>query len=202
MSGSARICFVGDSLTAGYRDGAFTGWPGRLCRALASKGLDITCYNLGIRGDSSRDILARWAAETVRRMPAEYPRGAVFSFGVNDTRIVEGTRRVEEDETIRNARSILSGAETLFPVLFVGPAAVGDAEQNARIDSLNRRLGPLCAGLGVPCLDLFGALSSDSRWMRAIASDGFHPSDEGYDMIAGIVERWEGWHEFVRGLTR
>jgi len=55
-----RICFVGDSFVNGTGDPEYLGWTGIICAVTRSWGYDITYYNLGIRRETSADILARW----------------------------------------------------------------------------------------------------------------------------------------------
>lgn len=82
-----RICFIGDSFVNGTGDPDYLGWTGRICIAARNLGYDITYYNLGIRGDTSADIKARWLREISCRLKAEYDSRIVFSFGINDTTI-------------------------------------------------------------------------------------------------------------------
>ena len=63
-----RILAFGDSFVAGVGDPAHQGWLGR---ALAGRP-EVTVYNLGVRGDTSADILRRWAAEDAR-VPDDAP---------------------------------------------------------------------------------------------------------------------------------
>jgi acyl-CoA thioesterase-1 len=81
---SIRICFFGDSIVNGTGDDACLGWVGRICSAARRRGIDLTCYNLGIRRDTSTDILARWQIEARARLPDQYDGRLVFSFGAND----------------------------------------------------------------------------------------------------------------------
>ena len=77
-----RICFIGDSVTAGTGDDMFQGWAGRLCEMAWDEGHDVTGYNLGIRGETSPMIAARWRAECTPRLPDGVPAALVFAFGV------------------------------------------------------------------------------------------------------------------------
>ncbi len=38
-----RICFVGDSITAGTGDNTCLGWPGRISAAEIARGHDVSC---------------------------------------------------------------------------------------------------------------------------------------------------------------
>lgn len=79
------ICFVGNSFVQGTWDPDFLGWPGRICRAAIRPGVGVTCYNLGVRRDTSVDILRRWQAECGLGLPPGGEAHVVFSFGNNDT---------------------------------------------------------------------------------------------------------------------
>ena len=57
MTKDIRICFVGDSLVNGTGDEMALGWAGRLCAMAHTRGSSVTYYNLGIRRNTSKDIL-------------------------------------------------------------------------------------------------------------------------------------------------
>lgn len=59
MAHDIRICFVGDSFVNGIGDERALGWAGRLCAAANARGVPVTYYNLGVRRNTSKDILLR-----------------------------------------------------------------------------------------------------------------------------------------------
>ncbi len=192
-----RICFIGDSLVNGYGDGEFLGWTGRLCRAARETGHDMTCYNLGVRGQTSADIMARWEREALIRLSPDTDGRAVFSFGVNDMKYEEGACRVPLPESLSNLRNILVSAECLYPVLMIGPPPVDNNEQNLRIEELTREYGVLCDELGIPYLDLFHRLINSVEWMDDIrVSDGTHPGARGYGLFSRHVAAWAEWRSW------
>lgn len=189
-----RICFVGDSFVAGVGDRDGKGWVSRVCSDARRRGVDVTAYNLGVRRDTSRDIAQRWREECARRLPAPLDGRVVFSFGVNDTTIVDGVRRIEIDESIANTNAILGGACSLYSVLMVGPPPVAEAAQNARIGELSAHLAEAAAAHGVRYLDTFSTLRHSATWMHEVAQDdGSHPQSAGYDELARLVARWPEW---------
>jgi lysophospholipase L1-like esterase len=208
-----RICFVGDSLTNGTGDNEFLGWPGRLCAAEAKRGHDLTCYNLGIRADTSVLIATRWRAECAARLPDIHPGALVFAFGNNDTAIPDdsGEERVPLPGSVATARAILVEAKAWKHVLFIGPWPVEEAKQplnphgpirydfrNARVKALNDAYRALTDELGVPYLDLYRALVADPRWPAvARASDGIHPQANGYGLVAELVGAWSAWRKWL-----
>lgn len=206
-----RICFVGDSITAGTGDDACLGWPGRLCAAERRRGHDISLYNLGIRGDTSTMIAARWRVECSTRLPEPHPGALVFAFGINDTaREADGSLRVGHDKSVAVARQILAEAKAWKPVLMVGPTPILQESltlslnpgvprelQDARIASASSAYQTLCRELDVPYLDLFTLLSADMHFRKSmVAGDGVHPTADGYAVMAELIGRWPAWRKW------
>jgi lysophospholipase L1-like esterase len=203
------IYFLGDSITLGWRDEDLGGWPARLMRRLAAQGHAITGYNLGIRGDTSREIAARWRDEVGRRQ-----RGTgsllVFAFGVNDAKVgPDGGRTVPPEETAANLRTILAAARG-YRVLLVGPAPIEEKLMQRHLNAEGLSAMPTPASVaetarqmareanaaGVPFLDLLTLLSSNAVWQRSLAeTDGLHPSRAGHDLIADQIQGWPAWSD-------
>lgn len=200
---TTRICFVGDSYVNGTGDPEGLGWAGRVCAAACRRGHDVTRYDLGVRRDTSADILARWAGEARPRLPEGVDRRLVFSFGVNDTTLEQGALRVAPAVSEANAREILAAAQRWappVPVLMIGPPPTADPEQNLRIGELSQVLVQACADLGVPCLEVFPFLEMSDVWMiEAAAGDGAHPGAGGYAEMAKLVEAWPPWIAWFEG---
>ncbi|MBW4625164.1 MAG: lipase [Brasilonema octagenarum HA4186-MV1] len=192
-----RICFLGESFVNGTGDPEFLGWTGRICVHAARKGYDITFYNLGVRRETSTQLRQRWLKEVSYRLPKEYDGRVVFSFGVNDTTLINGKPRVELADSIENVRSILSTAKQLYPVLMVGPPPCADEEQDGRdhrIVNLSKQFAVVCDQLNIPYLDIFPILQKSNIWQdEARNNDGAHPRAGGYAEFAEIVQSWDGW---------
>ena len=193
---SIRICFIGDSFVNGTGDDTCLGWVGRVCAASRQRGVDLTCYNLGIRRDTSADILARWKREAACRLLPEHDGRLVFSFGANDCCLTDdGSRvRVPPAESLANARAILAEAQSWLPTLMVGPIIVGDPDADARVASLSAGYASLCAALTIPYLEVFHLAAASETWRREIAAgDGAHPNAAGYGIISAAVAQWPAW---------
>ena len=154
-----RACMLcRDSFINGAGDGTCLGWVGRVCAAMRASGRDLTLYNLGIRRDTSADIAVRWLDETARRLPQGVDGLLVFSFGVNDTTLENGTQRVTPDQSVANAREVLRTARGRWPTLMVGPPPIVDAPQNERIDVLSRAFAAVCSELDIAYLETYRPL--------------------------------------------
>jgi acyl-CoA thioesterase-1 len=203
-----RICFIGDSITAGMGDVEMRGWPSRLCADETGRGHNLSLYNLGIGGDTSELVATRWRAECELRLPARVNGALVFAFGLPDLvdEIGVGTR-VPMERSLAAARTILASASAWVPTLMIGPVPTVDDMQpyilpngtryhvrRANTEAQSVSYGELCADLDVAYLDLFTPFAGDDRWdanQRAI--DGTHPNDAGYAMIAQRVAAWPAW---------
>jgi acyl-CoA thioesterase I len=194
MSSDHRICFVGDSFVQGTCDPECRGWVGRVAAVGRAAGFDLTAYNLGVRRDTSRDVLARWEQECETRFRFDCAKYLVFSFGANDTKNEDGKLRVDRDESLANFRTVLVRAKSLYRVLIIGPVPVGDASQNERILDLCSAYADVAATLDVPYLPVARRLLNETVWLGEVcANDGSHPGSGGYAALAAMVGEWQDW---------
>jgi lysophospholipase L1-like esterase len=191
-----RVCFVGDSLVAGVGDPLGLGWPGRLVARAYAQGQPVTAYNLGVRRQTSLDILSRWQGECGQRLRDADDLRVVFSFGVNDTTVEDGAVRVDQGMTELNLQVMLDQALTGgWSALVVGMPPIADAAHDRRVAQLDLRLAAVCAQAGVGHIAVHWELSGDTAWTREIrAGDGAHPAAGGYDELAALVApHWDTW---------
>lgn len=189
-----RICFIGDSYVQGVGDSECLGWAGRLCVSARRAGHNVTGYNLGVRRETSADIAQRWAAESAPRLPANTVNHVVFSFGLNDVTIENGARRILEENSLSNLRTILTAATSRYRTLVIGPVAVPEAERNASLLRLSDGMAKVAAESGVPYLPLITHFIDDEQWKKQISeNDGAHPQAAGYAKIAALIETWPQW---------
>ena len=188
--------FVGDSFVAGVGDPQHRGWVGRLAERAHRIGAPITAYSLGVRRDTSDDILRRWADEVAVRRAAGAQERLVVSFGVNDTTDDGRATRVAPECSVANLHTLLADAAAAgLPVLMVGPPPVADRVQNRRIAALDEQFAAVCAGTGAPYVTVFAPLRDAPVWMDEVAAgDGAHPAAAGYDLLTDLVEpAWQEW---------
>lgn len=205
---SPRIFFIGDSFTNGTGDPTSLGWVGRVCAQTMAQGKSLTCYNLGIRGDTTQLIYQRWQQEVQCRLAETVGAGFVFSFGANDVNLDDttGQPRVSAPDSLAYAKSILSNAQKLGPVLMVeSPPIADDPAANHRLAQVNQHIADLCYTLAIPYLQTCQALLNSSVWMEeALANDGAHPKAKGYTALADIIlgsKQWSQWLEQIDTVT-
>lgn len=189
------ICFVGASMVAGYGDPKGLGWVGRVVSRTQHPDLDLTAYTLGVRGDSSTDVLARWRRECGPRWERRVERRLVVSVGANDL-----TRGVTTARSRLNLANILDEASSQGIATFVvGLSPSLDPELNQRILALADAQSDVCARRGIAYVDCYRPLVTHDQWVSDVASgrDRVHPGQAGYGLIAWLVLH-NGWYDWLR----
>ncbi len=97
VSRDLRICFLGDSFVAGVGDPEHSGWVGRVAARTHRGGHAFTGYNVGVRGQTSVEVLARARDECAQRLPHGCDGRVVISFGTDDTAWEGSALRVAAD---------------------------------------------------------------------------------------------------------
>ncbi|MEV0278753.1 GDSL-type esterase/lipase family protein [Streptomyces sp. NPDC050610] len=204
MSRNVRVCFVGDSFVQGIGDPEYRGWVGRVLQATRG---DITAFNLGIRRNTSEDVLARCWQEIGPRMLPGADNRLVVSFGSNDMVEEDGRVRVAPARCLDNLATVLdeSRRQAVAP-LVVGPPPVIDAGERhlRRASELADKMAALCRTRNVPFIATTKALADDPTWTEeALAGDGAHPGSGGYQKLADIVldSQWHKWIAHPGGQT-
>ncbi|MET9535577.1 GDSL-type esterase/lipase family protein [Streptomyces sp. NPDC006649] len=196
MIGDIRICFIGDSFVQGVGDPEHRGWVGRV---LEATGEDISGFNLGIRRNTSEDVLRRcWREVLPRTLPGADNR-LVVSFGSNDTIQEHGAVRVDAARCLENLASILDNCRRqVITALVVGPPPVIGAgnEHLRRTSKLADEMGALCRTQHVPFIATTLELAEDPIWTQeVVAGDGAHPGSGGYRRLADLIlaRQWREW---------
>jgi acyl-CoA thioesterase I len=203
MALDRRILFFGDSFVAGVGDPTGLGWVGRVVAASHDAGLPITAYNLGVRGDTSTEVAARFEAELrARTQNADATYGVVLGFGANDMIIADNRLRVAPAAAVRTLNRLLDLAEQRgHGVFVVGPAPVGERDEDERIEELSNQFAHVATHRGIPFVATARRLGATPAWRsEAAANDGTHPGAAGYGALAEIVLAG-GWTEWLDALT-
>ena len=188
------LCFVGDGFVAGFGDPKALGWVSRVVGRTDTADAELTSYNLGVRGASSADAMARWRSECPPRWEGRSERRLVVAVGAED--VAQG---ITTARSRLNLANILDEASSTGIATFVvGPTPTLDAEVNARLRTLVEAQADVCQRRGVTFVDCFTALEHHDQWQSDLAAgDTIHPGQAGYGLIAWLVLNG-GWHEWLR----
>jgi acyl-CoA thioesterase I len=189
------IVFLGASLVAGVGDPKGQGWVTRVVGRTQHPDLELTAYNLGVRGDTSADVLQRWASEVPLRWAGRTERRVVLSVGTNDVAsgITLARHRLNLANLLDDAASSGVGA------FVVSPPPTADAELNERLEVLVDAQADVCARRGVPFVDCYAPLMGHDQWRTDLAASSVenHPGQAGYGLIAWLVLH-NGWYDWLQ----
>jgi lysophospholipase L1-like esterase len=196
-----RVLVFGDSITQGFWD-VDGGWVSRIRKTYDQKAIATddydqpTIFNMGVSGDSSDDVLARFNNETKVRANEEL--AFVFAIGVNDARTKAGVNFSDVERYRKNLSEIVSQARQYSDrILFVGltpcvearsnPVSWGDTGYtNARIKAFDRTLKEFCVQNDVSFVEVLEPfLEAEAK--TELLPDSLHPNDVGHQLIADIV---------------
>ena len=191
------LVFIGDAYVAGYGDPKGLGWVSRVVGRTAHGDVDITAYQLGVRDETSADVLARWRIECPPRWKGHSEKRLVVAVGHNDAVSAMSTARVR-----LNLANILDDAAASGVAAFaVGPTPTLDADLNARLEIVVEAQADVCARRGVPYVDCYRPLISHEQWHSDLgAAGGVYPGQAGYGLIAWLVLHggWDQWLDLGR----
>jgi len=191
------LVFIGDAYVAGYGDPKGLGWVSRVVGRTAHADVDITAYQLGVRDETSADVLARWRIECPPRWKGHSEKRLVVAVGHNDAVSGMSTARVR-----LNLANILDDAAASGVAAFaVGPTPTLDTDLNAQLEIVVEAQADVCARRGVPYVDCYRPLISHEQWHSDLgAAGGVYPGQAGYGLIAWLVLHggWDQWLDLGR----
>ena len=189
------MVFIGASLVAGVGDPKGQGWVSRVVGRTHHPDLELSAYNLGVRGDTSADVLNRWRIECPPRWLGRAEKRLVLSVGTADT--LKGITLARHRLNLAN---ILDDAASAgIGTFVVSPPPTDDEEINSKLDVLVEAQGDVCARRGVPFVDCFRPLLGHDQWQSDLAASRVrhHPGQAGYGLIAWLVLH-NGWYDWLQ----
>jgi lysophospholipase L1-like esterase len=201
-----RVLVFGDSIAQGFWDSQ-GGWVERLRKhydslALADlkKNKQPEIFNLGVSGDTTRNLLARIEAETkIRRWPDD-PLIVVVAIGTNDDLFESDKQYVPPDEFKANLEQIVSILKPLTQgILLVGNPACDESKTmpvfwgdftytNKELQRSEHTIVEVAAKNNLPCVPIFEVFKLKLDEGVELLADGLHPNDEGHQFIANQVK--------------
>jgi lysophospholipase L1-like esterase len=189
------IVFLGGSLVAGVGDPKGQGWVTRVVGRTQHPDLELTAYNLGVRGNTSADLLHRWATEVPLRWADRTERRVVLSVGTDD--VLQGITLARHRLNLANLLD--DAASSGVGAFVVSPPPTADAELNERLEVLVDAQADVCARRGVPFVDCYAPLMGHDQWRTDLAASSVenHPGQAGYGLIAWLVLH-NGWGDWLQ----
>ncbi len=173
----ATVAFLGDSLTEG---GDF---------AAAFPAYNVR--NFGVIGDSSVGVASR-----LDEVVAANPAIVFLMIGTNDLDNDAAPGEEIVDEVVANVRGIVSDLEEALPdatIVIESVLPTSDAEKNAKILTLNRKLAELAADLG-------GRTAYLGLYERYAGSDGLLEEEDTEDGLHLVDSAYNPWYTLIRTL--
>ncbi|RLJ05332.1 MAG: hypothetical protein DRP14_02045 [Candidatus Aenigmatarchaeota archaeon] len=202
-----QILIFGDSIAYGAWDKE-GGWVQRLRKFLDEKNLtdsDFYCrvYNLGISGNSSKNLLERFEFETKQRLKESEETIIVFAIGINDSYFVhsENSHRVPINKFKENIQKLTDLAKKFSSkIIFVGLTPVDETKttpiprdadksyKNENIRKYNEIIKSVCEENKILFIEIF------EDWIKLnyknLLEDGLHPNSEGHKKIFESVKEF------------
>src|SRR4051794_12533681 len=134
----------------------------------------MTAYNLGVRGENSRDVARRLRVEAEPRLIPGADNRVVIAVGANDVSLDEqGRQELGTGESVELMGGMLDECAALgITAMVLSPGPAGIADHDARSRALGGRFERLCANRGLRYVDVLDDLLESEPWKReAAASD-------------------------------
>ncbi len=187
------LVVLGDSLVAGLGDPKGQGWVCRVLGRTAHPELELTAYPLGVRGDTSADVLGRWHAEVPSRWRGRAECRLVVSAGTED--LLQGVSLARHRLNLANLLD--DAASSGVGTFVVSPPPSGDPAVDDRLAVLVEAQSDVCERRSVPFVDTFTPLRAHDQWRSDLAASSVpgHPGQSGYGLMAWLVLHggWAQW---------
>jgi len=164
--GKNIICF-GDSITFGYGANPGEDYPTALAKMVT-----LPVINAGIDGDTTTEALPRLGSDVLERDPLL----VIVEFSGNDF-----LRKIPKEVTVANIQEMVEKIQAQGAMVAIADISAGMFLREYR--SALAKLARTKDAIFIPAI-LSGIITNPS-----MKSDFFHPNANGYQMIAGRIQR-------------
>lgn len=185
-----RVVFLGDSITIAQGNESNTAQWGLsypTYATYASKGQLVRVRNAGVSGNTSAQMLARFATDVA----AYKPSVVIVLAGTNDTNDSVATTFTEWTSTMQR---IVAACRAIpaQPVLCTLPPNILSSARRARVTKFNAWIRRYCELNAIPCVDFYNLLADPATgdYLAAygsVSNDKTHPLNAGYVAMGGLV---------------
>ena len=168
---------LGDSMTQGIGASApDRGWVGQLSGRLVARGWDHRLVNLGVNGARVEDLLDR-QLPVLEAMTAEGTPAALVTVIIGSNDIV----------VRRHRRGLAERFDRMLDLLPEHTVVANLPNPHREARAIDARLRERAESGRLVLVDI--RRDGPRTWRGRLASDKFHPNDQGYADLATIVER-------------
>ena len=206
----ARILVFGDSIVFGNWDKQ-GGWANRLKsfymkEALNNSDYYYMVYNVGVSGDTSRELLERFEYEIKHRLWEREETGEkeeiiiILSTGKNDAAFIKSRNSLNisiNDFAINIKQLLIIAKKYSVKIVFIGPTLIDESKtiptnwdsnieySNKNIEKYNRIIIFVCKENKIHFIDMYEEFKKLDY--KKLLEDGVHPNSAGHKKIFGIV---------------
>lgn len=203
------LLLFGDSITLGLND-TEGGWAARLRKHIEQKvdsfkTHNVEVYNLGVSGDTSRELSSRVESEIIPRI-VRADTGekiiVIFAIGINDSKylVAEETNAVSQEEFQKNLEAMVGVVKKYTNIIhFLGLTPVDESRttpvswnankmyKNEYVKRYNNCIQTSCYKMQISFIDIYHS------WMKEnyveLLDDGLHPNAEGHKKIFEAIQQ-------------
>lgn len=188
------ICIFGASTTWGAWDKEKGGWVNRL-RLFLENNYEVFVYNLGVSGDTTKDLLERFETEAKARNPTII----MFSISDNDSLYIKS-----EDKNLVNIKDFEKNLKELIKkskkftnkIIFLGSKSVDESKTNPipwqkdyyytkeNMKLYDKKVREIAENNDCNYIFLFNELNNKDF------EDGLHPNSKGHEKIFQKVKEF------------
>lgn len=177
--------FFGDSIVYGLNDNELGGWVNRIRLKLEKESKSNFVINLGIPGQTSKDILKRFESELKNRFNEVDKFNLIFSFGIKDSLLLN-TDDNYINEFRENLLKIINISNNYTSnIYFIG---LIEPKVNIRkeyvlksVKSINKCIKDICEDNQIRYIKINDVLTKNNLY------DGLHPNSVGHQKISELV---------------
>jgi lysophospholipase L1-like esterase len=203
-----RVLVFGASITQGFWD-TKGGWVQRLRSHYDTiKTQDISkedeypdIFNLGISGNTTKDVLNRLQNETKARITNKSNSAIVFSIGTNNAAVeVNGKEWSTPEEYRTELEEIISQTKELTAkIIFVGLPCCDESRTtpvswlainytNERLLLFDKVAREVCLKHNIAHIAIYEPMQKQLNKGTNLFEDGLHPNNEGHELIFKLVQ--------------